>query len=556
MRTRPALLALAALLLGGANDAGLEDASKPSDFVPTGAFSAFLAGRNAGQSGDLGIAAVQLQAALRFDEDNSELGQQAFLAALMAGLPEAARLAERLPSSPVAQLVLADREAAAGNWDVAEARYSALPRQGVTEVLRPLLVAWAQQGAGHTAAALATLRPLAEGQRFRGVFALHAALIADQGGQAEEAATLYRTAQAEYGALNLRLGQILASWQARQFRVPEAQRILREMAGTNGDLAMALPQLEADAVSPAVPGAAAGIAEVYLAMAATVRQQNSPEMAQVLLRLALQLRPGFTPARLLMADLQDAAKRQAAALATLDAVPPGDPLAGVADLRRAVLLQGLGRQDEAAVLLERLAREHPDRPEPLTQLAAGLRRQSKFAEAAAVFDRAIARVPEPTASDWPLFYERAVSLDRSGQWDRAEAEFERTLKLAPEQPMVLNYLAYSWTERGQNLDRARQMLERAVAMRPEDGSIVDSLGWVLLRTGDVPGALRNLERAVELQPEDATINGHLGDAYLAAGRAREAEFQWRRALSRNPEPDEAKRIQSQLNALPAISGTP
>ena len=106
-----------------------------------------------------------------------------------------------------------------------------------------------------------------------------------------------------------------------------------------------------------------------------------------------------------------------------------------------------------------------------------------------------------------------------------------------------------------DVTRSREMLERAVALRPEDGSIVDSLGWVLLRTGDVAGGVRHLERAVELQPEDATINGHLGDAYLAAGRPREAEFQWRRALSRNPEPDEERRIRARLDALPGPTAT-
>lgn len=548
MRTRSLLLA--AVLLGGANDAGIEETDRPSALVPTGAFAAFLTGRGAALRADLDTAAEQFETALQYDQGNPELGQQAFLAALMAGRPEAARLAERLPGNQVAQLLLADREAAAGNWDQAEARYDALPRQGVADVLRPLLVAWAKHGAGHSAAALASLQPLVDGPRYRGVFALHAALIADQAGRTTEAAALYRTAAAEYGPLNLRLGVILASWQARQLRLPEAERTLREMVATNGELAIALPALEAGVAAPTVLRPVDGIAEAYLAMAATVRQQNATEMAQVLLRLALELRPDFTPARLLMADIQAAAKRNDAALATLDDVGAGDPLLAIVRLRRAGLLDAAGRHDEAASVLEALAREYPGQPEPLAQLAASLRRRKQFAEAAAAFDRAIDRLPQVRAGDWTLLYERAVALDRAGQWDRAEGDLQHALQLAPEQPYVLNYLAYSWTERGTNLDRARGMLERAVAIRPEDGSIVDSLGWVLLRAGDVPGALRQLERAVELEPDDATINGHLGDAYLAAGRIREAEVQWRRALSRSPEADEERRIRSQLDALP------
>ena len=128
----------------------------------------------------------------------------------------------------------------------------------------------------------------------------------------------------------------------------------------------------------------------------------------------------------------------------------------------------------------------------------------------------------------------------------AEADFLHALQLSPDQPYVLNYLGYAWTEQGRNLPRARQMIERAVELRPNDGSIVDSLGWVLLQQGDTAGAVRFLERAVELDSEDATVNGHLGDAYMAAGRKREAQVQWRRALILNPEPQEVQALEAKL----------
>ena len=90
------------------------------------------------------------------------------------------------------------------------------------------------------------------------------------------------------------------------------------------------------------------------------------------------------------------------------------------------------------------------------------------------------------------------------------------------------------------------MIERAVEQRPNDGAIIDSLGWVMLRQGDTDGAVKSLEHAVELLPEDATINGHLGDAYWAAGRRQEALFQWRRALNLNPEPEDVPKLEAKL----------
>jgi len=117
---------------------------------------------------------------------------------------------------------------------------------------------------------------------------------------------------------------------------------------------------------------------------------------------------------------------------------------------------------------------------------------------------------------------------------------------------VLNYLGYSWTELGRNLDQAQQMIVRAAQARPNDGAIIDSEGWIALRRGDVAGAVSDLEKAVELEPEDATINGHLGDAYWAAGRKLEALYQWRRAVSLKPDPEDLSRLQARLREAQAI----
>ena len=546
---RCALLVMSMLSGCAANDFGFEVADGRSSFTPSGSFGAYLSGRSAARRADFGLAADRLEFTLTLDPGLQEITTQAFAAAALAGHASAARLAASLPGNPIAQLVLADRDAKAGNWDVAEGRFAALPQQGLTQVLRPLVVAWAQQGAGRPAAALATLAPMMDGQRFRAIYTLHAAIIADLAGQAEDAARLYKSAQSEYGALNLRLGVILASWQARQGMAAEAQRTLRDLAGSNGDLAIARQALEASVAAPVVRNAADGIAEAYLALAATLRQQNAEDSAQILLRLALDMRPDLTAARLVMADVQDAAKRQESALATLGEVPTDDPLIAVVRLREASLLETSGQSDQAGRVLNELAQKYPERPEPLAQTGDVLRRKSRFAEAAAAYDAAIARLGVPTRANWPLFYERGVAYERAGQWTKAEADFEYALQLAPDQPSVLNYLGYAWTEKGMNLGRARGLIEKAVQQRPNEGAFIDSLGWVLMRQGDAAGALAQLEKAVELLPEDPVINSHLGDALAAVGRLREAEFQWRRALNLKPEAEDAQRITAKLDSL-------
>ena len=547
---RPLLLALA--LSAGALSAGTEASAaapskRPARFVVTGLYGDYLDARAAVSNADPDTAAEEFLRALSIDPTSTELQGQAFLACLADGRPEALPLARQLPDNPSAQLLLANRDVKSGNWEGAEQRFRALPRQGATQVLQPMLIAWAQQGAGHTDAALATLRPFVDGQRFRGVYALHAARIADVAGRNAEASRLYQVARTEYGGMNVRLGQILASWQARQGHSAEALQTLKSLAEGAHEISIALPTLANGIAARPVGRPAQGIAEAYLALAAALNAQDATDLSVPLLRLALDLEPDFTGARMLLSDTYEAAKHPAAALHALAAIPPNDPLIAIVQLRRAALDEQLDRSDEAMSLLERIAREHPDSELPLAQLGDILRAKNRFTDAVAAYDQAIARFGTPTRAAWPLFYARGIAEERSHRWDKAEADFKQALALSPDQPFVLNYLAYSWADHGDNLSEARQMLEKAAAMRPNDGSIIDSLGWVLLRQGQTDQAIHSLEQAAEMSPEDSTINGHLGDAYFAAGRKLEAAYQWRRALTLKPDPDDAAKLEAKLN---------
>ena len=195
-----------------------------------------------------------------------------------------------------------------------------------------------------------------------------------------------------------------------------------------------------------------------------------------------------------------------------------------------------------------MAAEQTDSIGAEVQLGDLLRNKKRFAEAVAAYDEAIHRAEGAHLPErWSLFYDRGVALERAGQWPRAEADLLHALELKAEQPLVLNYLGYSWVDRGENLDRGLKMIEKAVELRPEDGYIVDSLGWARYRLGDYAAAVEQLEKATELVPEDPTINDHLGDAYWQTGRLVEARYQWRRALQFGPQDDEIKPIQAKLD---------
>ncbi len=512
----------------------------------SGVFGQYLTGRFAMSEADAQMAATQFLRALAARPDDTDLLQQAFVASLIAGRSEAVHLARELPDSQAAQLLLGQAEVRAGHWSAAEHRFEMLPRQGLSQLLQPLLIAWSQHADGRTDAALATLRPFIDGRRFRGIYALHAALINDQAGRSAEAANLYRQAQSELGGTNLRLAQILASAQARHGHLGGAQRVLTDLAADAPEMEIALPALTAASIAPAVPHATDGIAEAYLALAASLRNQDSGDFAMLVLRLALDLRPDFTAARLMASDILDGQRHFENSLQMLASVANDDPLIAVVRLQRAALSERLGHAEEAMRELQRLARDYPDSPIPAMREGDLLRGKQRFADAIAAYDRAIGRIKTPGPTDWLAFYDRGICYERVRQWSKAEADFTHALALAPDQPFVLNYLGYSWADMGQNLTRARAMIEKAVQRRPDDGAIVDSLGWVMLRQGEIGGAVQTLERAVELEPEDASINGHLGDAYWAAGRKLEATYQWRRALIFNPEPDDAAKLEAKL----------
>ena len=187
-----------------------------------------------------------------------------------------------------------------------------------------------------------------------------------------------------------------------------------------------------------------------------------------------------------------------------------------------------------------------------------LRGQKRFSEAADAYSEAIKRLKaEDMPPRWSLYYSRGIAYERSNQWNLAEADLEHALELKPDQPLVLNYLGYSWIDRGEKLKSGLKMIEKAVELRPDDGYIVDSLGWAHYRLGDYASAVQYLEKALELVPEDPTINDHLGDAYWKSGRVTEARYQWRRALQFKPDKDEIKPIEAKLDrGLPITTNRP
>lgn len=511
-------------------------------------FGAFLSAQFAVSQGRYDVAERDIEAALQADPGSAMLQKGAFGMALISGAPDMARLAALAPQNPMAQLVLANAAARAGQWQKAELIFAEMPRNSLNDLLRPVLVAWAQAAQGDTEKALDTLQAGMSGHASAGFLTLHAALIADLGRRDGVAERLYTQLAQSSSTPNVRMTQLVASWQARTGRLSAARDTIDALVRAAPELAMARAALIADAGTPAIPDALTGLAEAYTGLAGALRAQKDGDAPLVLLQIALQLKPKLTEALLLRAETMAEAKHWQAAAASLQAVPANDPLHAVVALHLAIYLSRAGETQKAEAALTALHAQFPDRPEPESQLGDVYFMDKKFPDAVAAYGRAIALTPKPGKDDWSLFYARGSALERVHDLAGAEADMRQALALDPNQPMVLNFLGYSWAEQNRNLDEAHAMIQRALDARPHDGQIVDSLGWVDLRQGHVADAVKLLEKAAEMEPADPTITGHLGDAYWAAGRHMEAQDQWRRALVEHPEPEDAARIEARLKS--------
>jgi Flp pilus assembly protein TadD len=376
-------------------------------------------------------------------------------------------------------------------------------------------------------------------------------LLYDFAGHPDKAEENFNKTLEVTGQLNWRLTDAIANFYARHGRADEAgalyQKFIKDSSGS--ELAESvLPREVAESPAPLIRTAQEGLAEALFDLASVVNQPETIDLALLYDRSALELSPHLALAQLLLSDLLSAEDKPEASLAILGQIPPTSPYSWSARLRAAADLEMLDRTEEAITKLKDLSAEAPTRAGAEMQLGDLLRAKKRFTEAVEAYDEAIRRLQAAGLPErWSLYYSRGIALERSGQWKESETDLLHALELKPDQPLVLNYLGYSWIDRGENLERGLKMIEKAVELRPEDGYIVDSLGWAHYRLGDYPSAVQYLEKAIELVPEDPTINDHLGDAYWQSGRPNEARFQWRRALQFGPEEDEIKPIEAKLD---------
>jgi Flp pilus assembly protein TadD len=523
----------------------------------TSAYGMYLAGEAALNDGRTQEATRYFEAARASDPPEPSVDEKAFTAALLAGdVPRAAALAPTNPDSsePIRRMGALVRAVELMADNKGKDAYGLLTSPDIGFPHKPaasLLAPWAAAQAGNTEASL--VRPQVRGDRIVDYFgALGQALLFERAGRFDEAETNFKAAtsgptQSElailnYGAFLERRGRRLdavALYQAALDVMPDATlTAAKNRAATGGK-------------APPAPSLREGAAQALLAPVATMVSAKQAQIALAYLRLLLRLDPARGDAWMTVGDLMQSNGDAVAARAAYSHVPPGssDYLSA-----QGKLAWSYAQADDQATA-EKIARTAAASGDPDARLTLAdlLRGADKCAEASAILGDLIRTAPKP---DWRLHFGRAVCLEKLGRWPEAESDLQAALKLRPDEPELLNYLGYSWIDRGVRLKEALGMVEKAVGQNPRSGAMVDSLGWAYYKLGDYKQAVEKLEAAVELEAGDPDINDHLGDAYWRVGRRDEARFQWRRVLTLKPDDKQRAAAEAKLASPLGPDGAP
>jgi len=538
-------------------------ASGPVVYAPPSsqAYANVLVGRLAELRQDHAASAAQFSQALMLTPADPTL-QDAALAATLAidDVETAGELSREALSRQshvaYARFLPAIDAINAERWGQARSQLALAEFGARAEHIRRILLAWTDAGAGRHEAALAGLASVQSSRAYNAVLTHQRALAFDYFDEAAAARTAYEESLRS-GLWSQPMAERFADHLARAGSSASAARVLRGREGRFAAAAAlaAIARIEAgESASTAPLDPAHGAAMGLFALGQVFLEEGDFINGLATLTLALKLDPALDAARIAFAEAKLDLGQTEDARAALNKVSAASPYAESARLMEAFVSVRERRIDEAVAIAGAVAQDGGSL-RAHRALADLYRAAERFADAEPIYTELIESAPDGEAT-WSLLYARGIARERLDRWDEAQADLRAALASAPDQPEVLNYLGYTWVDRGENFDEALSMIQRAAALRPDSGAITDSLGWAHFKRGDYETALELLERAVLLSPSDSTINDHLGDVYWRHGRRIEARFQWRRAIALDVTEAEREAIAVKLErGLPPAPGS-
>jgi tetratricopeptide (TPR) repeat protein len=534
-----------------------------SAFAATSPLQAYLAGNFSLALRDYNAASRYFGAALLATPSDIILRRRAFELALTSGhfdraLGLAQDLAKNDPNISSINQYLVIEAMQRRDWKSASQTLSRMPDVGIDAVVVPLLKCWTAVGKGDLSEARKVLETLERGGNMSILKQHQLTWVAAIGGD---------TATARAGLVELTKNpqqsgtNNLIAAAALMNAAGEREAALKLMRYDAPDrlpsaLVAAIETIEAGkTLDLPLRSPLDGLATALSIVANELSREGIKGAAVNLAQYAAWLSPDQPELRLALADILTDSERASEARQVLDAMPAAsNKVLDVVVARARVLVQS-GKIDDAVKLLQEAIIQQPKRTALHMALGDVLRGDDRFDAASAAYGVGIALQPQPLAdSSWSLFFARGITFERLKAWDKAEVDFKQALALRPDDATLLNYLGYSWLDQKRNIPEATKMIERALELRPGDGAIIDSLGYAHFMAGQYDKAIELLEQAIAAVPGDPTVNEHLGDAYWAVGRTIEARHRWAAALESDPEKDQLTRIVSKIDF--GLTGTP
>lgn len=522
------------------------------ELEPQSSSGSFLAGSEALAQLRTPDAARFLSDAATDSWDNPLVLNRAFIAFAANGdVERAADTASRLiqidPGSQLPRLVAATQALKQRRYEAALRVLDRLGADSFEGITGTILKAWALTGAGRADEGQSLLDEVEPG--LEEFLFFHRAVMAEVAGDAESAQA-YIGEAAALDPFNSEVVEAYGRIFGNAGRFDEALDVIVafEARGINHPVIAALKETLANKQRPGpfASSVQSGASRMFHGIGIGFVREGTSDLALVLERLAQYLDPRNDMAVIVMGQIYDAADQHDLANALYEDLPDSSLLKPMATVRMAGNLDAMGDRSEAIRRLGNIVTLNPTDVEAISVLGDLQRADKQYAAAAETYSKALEITGGDSPGDWLFYYVRGIVYERSDQFDLAEKDFLRALELNPDQPQVLNYLGYSWVDKGLHLDRALGLIEKAIEATPNDGYIIDSLGWAYYRLGRYPEAVEKLEQAATLLPNDPEINDHLGDAYWRVGRKLEAGFQWKIAYAMDEEGNVKKRVEPKL----------
>lgn len=516
---------------------------------PETAYGTYLAARVAHLRQDLNTAADYYIKSIKLGADNPEIISRTYVLLTSEGrIDEAAEYAKKAreqgDNGNFIHFVVMTDELNKGNYDKALESLENIKDKAYQESILPLFESWIYAGSGKPEEALAAMDKLKKDKSLVSLYYMHSGMLNDYLGNQEDAAKAFDTVvNNENLELSYRSLQIISNFYIRSGRKNEAAELVKKYYDKNFQARMLfelyqnIQNADLKATAKMIDTPQKGEAEALFNIGTIFRGYQS-DISQIFTALALYLNPQHDVALISMADLLENSQRYDEAIAKYNQISPQSPVYFMAQLKVASIYLVKKDNQKALKKLENLLEQYPNDYQILFNLGEVNRVMNQQKDAIKYYNKALKVAPKAVKKDWTVYYALGMAYERNGQWKKAEEVLQKALEVSNRHPFVLNYLGYSWLQHNENSNEALYMIFEAYRQNPEDGHIMDSLGWALYRMGKYEDAIKVLERAAEYLPGNAIVCDHLGDAYWLVGRKDEARFQWQHALTLKEDAEE------------------